>query len=52
MMTTMKRGRRGQKEFENFLRGGKIVALLATIPALTGDNPKVTSGAGYWRHEK
>lgn len=20
--------------------------------ALTGDNPKVTSGAGYWRHEK
>lgn len=28
-----KRGRRRQKEFENFLRGGKIVALLATLPA-------------------
>jgi len=46
-----KRGR-GWKEFENFLRGGKIVALLAPRSQLTGDNPKVTSGAGYWRHEK
>jgi len=54
MMTTNdneKRGR-GWKEFENFLRGGKIVALLAPHSRLTGDNPKVTSGAGYWRHEK
>lgn len=28
-----KRGRHGQEEFENFLRGGKIVALLATLSA-------------------